>query len=149
MDRENNYKLEIVDLSDDTEVAHTVGTNTQLLQPPVGFVYEVMAIDYDAPTIGGSSSGTHRLYITPDSFISPVALIIATFASYVRIRDFQFYGNQAETPSAAASQFTIINSGLVASYDHPITFEYFNWTDVAQAGTRALIFVVKKYREAI
>ena len=43
----------------------------------------------------------------------------------------------------------IKKGGLIASYDCPIDFKYFNDTDVSQTGTRTIELIVKVYKEIL
>lgn len=146
-DREGNYTLELIDLSDDTTVAHAPTAITNTLQPPVGFVYEVVNIDYNAPAPVGDSAGTHKVTVEYDG--TSLALINGNHSTTIKIYQAGFSGDVGEIPGIVDDQLRIMREWLVASYDNPIDFVYTNSTDADQTGTRVLRVWVKKYREAI
>jgi len=148
MTRSNNYTLELVDLTDDTTVT-PAGTNIQLLQPPKGFVYEVIQLGYMAPDPGGSGSGTHKLDGKFTGEYSNLLSIVSTFGNFAAINTFGFVGDSSEAPSALSNQYHIMHGNVIAASNSlPFVFTYTNDTDVNQAGTRILKLVVRKYREA-
>lgn len=148
-DREGNYTIEVITLTDDTTITHAPTTQTLQLKPDVGFVYEVLDIGYQAPDPVGSGAGTHQLYISYNGAFNDMARIKATTGNAVWIAITGFDGDSSEVPSAIGDQYDIMHNRLHASNSVPIDFAYTNSTDVDQSGTRTLIIVVKKYREAI
>ena len=148
MGREDNYTIEVVDLSDATAV-NAAASNTQLLQPPVGFVYEVIDVGYSAANPAGSGSGTHQIYMEFQGALSDMIRVKGNFGSAVEIAVSGFIGNNNETPAAIADQMRMMHHELFASNSVPLDCTYTNNTDVQKTGTRSLIFVVKKYREAV
>jgi len=146
--KEDRYTTKLIDLSDDTEVAHTGGQNVQTLQPDVGFVYEVINISYNAPAVG--TSGTHDLEMKYTGDLHYIVRVRSTFATAIAIKSLGFIGDSSEEPAATNDQYDLMRRGvLIATNGLPISIPYTNDTDVAQAGTRELLIVVKKYREAI
>jgi len=144
-----NYKIDEIDLSDNTSVAAT-GTNTQVLQPPVGKFYKIKWISYSAPDPAGSSAGTHKLDCSYDAIYDDtkrIFQIVSTTGNSVLIYTGAFVGDSSETPSAAASQLLLITDGLVVTNAHPICFRYTNSTDVAQAANRELYIMVEIHNE--
>lgn len=148
-DRENSYSIEVIDLTDDASVSSGGGINTQSLQPPVGYIYEVIDIGYNAPIPGGGGSGTHELFAKYRGEYSDVIRIIAGFGSVVRIDANGFIQTGgSELPSTSTQQYEHMRNEIIhASNSVPFDFIYTNDTDVAQAGTRELTVVVKKYHE--
>ncbi len=151
--REGNYKFEIFDLDDDTNVIATTGTHVITFTPPVGFVYEVTDIEYSAqdPASGGAStSGTHRLDVTQTGKVSILFRLVGTFGNAIAVTNaYGFEGDSLENPGNIAQQYERMHSTIILSNSHPAVFTYSNLTDVAQAGTRRLRMSVKIYREAI
>jgi len=150
---EKNYRLELIDLSTDDTVNSSGASDTILLQPDKGFIYEVKFIIFQAWTPAGSSSGTHVLYIYPANVISTPALsatIQGNFGTTIRIGQNSAFTGDTEQPSGSASQLELITKGVyVASNTYPVAFKYVNNTDANQTGTRTLKILVKKYREAL
>ena len=149
MDRENNYKLEWIDLDDDTQVNSGGATNIQQLKPPVGYTYEVRWIEYAANDPVGSGSGTHKVQYRIDGQTYYVIQISANSGTNLSISGSGFAGT-SDTPSAVATQYEFMTKSiLIASNEIPINVVYTNSTDVNQTATRKCRFLVKKYREAI
>lgn len=149
VNRINNYKIEVVDLSDDTTVT-PAGTDVQTLQPPVGFTYEVIDIGYQCAAPAGAGSGTHQLYGEYTGAYVEMMRVKSVFGSAVQIIAAGFNGDSQEVPSAAADQFRLMHLEMIkCSRSVPFVFTYTNGTDVNKTGTRTLIVIVKKRREAI
>jgi len=141
--------IELIDLSDDTSVA-AAGAITVQLQPPKGFLYEVIYIYYRANDPAGSAAGTHKVNFTYSgvSTTSPSIVCRGTTGTTIYITSYALIGDSAETPPSATQQFELIACGrLIASNSLPIDIEYHNDTDVAQAGTRTCEIVVRKRPE--
>lgn len=152
MDRENKYKLVMLDLTKTGTLAHAPTTETTLLQAPVGFIYEVVDITFTAGDPAGSGAGTHKLEATwtNGDAAKTIFKIISNFGGSVLIFRNGFQGSASESPAAAADQYDIIHRGpLKVSNTVTIDIKYNNSTDVDQAADRDLFIVVKKYREAI
>jgi len=152
MDRENNYKLELKDLSEDTTVTHAPTTNTITLQAPVGEIWEVVDMAYNAPAPAGSSAGTHQLYgrYTDAVSTSFIFKIISNFGATILMFRNGFQGDVSESPSASADQYKIMRDGIIiVSNAVTFDFEYTNSTDADQVGNRKLTLLVKVRREAI
>ena len=149
MEREKNYTLEVIDLSDDTQVNSGGASITNSLQPPVGFVYEILSISYNAPDPSGSGSGTHQMTLTNLGMTYFEVYLKANFGNGVTINGSGFTANAGEIPSALAQQYEMTHKWLYASNSIPLNINYKNDTDVNQTGTRSCKVLVKKYREAI
>ena len=150
--QDDAYKLEVVDLSDDTAV-NSAATNSQTLQPTAGFIYEIVGIDYLSAAPIGASSGTQVLQILGydgSAYNSNLAQITGPFNDSIDIWVSMFLGATSEYPSGDTAQSYMLNSGiLIASNSYPISFKYTNSTDVQKTGTRTLIVRVKVKREAL
>ncbi len=147
--RLNNYKIVIVDLSDDTTVTHVPTAISVTLRPSEGFVYEVIDFGYNAPTPGGSGAGTHGLIVKYTGAYSHLIQIAQAFGASLRIRYDGFTGT-AEVPVNIADQYNLMQGGRICvSNDVPLDIEYTNTTDADQAGTRTCILVCKMNPEAI
>lgn len=147
---DNNFKLKLVDLTNDDSVASGGGTNTQTLQAEAGYVYEVIFINVYIPKVGTANTHNLRIYyqnITNDSLL----YCSSTFNADISIgrNGIQFAGDDSELPANAREQFNIHNKMLYASNTQPIDFLYTNSTDVNQTGTRTIEVMVKEYKEAI
>ena len=149
MDRENNYIVELLNLSEVDTVTHAPTTKTVVLQPPVGFVYEVIDINYNAGDPSGSGSGTHQIYGRYEGAFSDIFRVKGNFGSSISIIVSGLVGNAGETPSAIADQLRLMQHTMIVSNTCFLNFNYTNSTDVDQTGTRSLTVVVKKYREAV
>lgn len=139
--------LEIFDLSDDTSVSSAGGTNTQTLQAPTGFIYQVIDIGYSAPDPAGSGSGSHKLTFKYRTAQDDLGYVNSAFGNAVGISNNGFEGSTSEYPASATDQLLLMRSYVYVSNLVPIDFLYTNSTNVAQAGTRALKIVVKKFPE--
>ena len=148
-DREGNYAIEVIDLTATATVTHGPTSSTVQLKPPVGFVYEIVDIGYTAPDPAGSAAGTHSLHCNYLGAFSDVFRILCTTGTALFISVSGFFGDSSETPATDPDQYRLMRKYLVASNAVPLEFVYTNSTDVDQVGTRTLIVVVKKYREAI
>jgi hypothetical protein len=147
------FKLKVVDLSDDTNVAAS-GTNSQTLQPAAGKIYQIVDIAYHAPDPAGSAAGTHevRLYRSAITVSQDMILRVAgTTGTAIQVGYCQnFAGDSSEDPSNAREQFLLIQGGLIwCSNSIPIVVYYKNDTDVAQAGTRTCKITVLEFDEVI
>ena len=148
MDRENRYKLVEIDLTDDTSVAGGGTVNNQLLQPPVGFIYEAIDFYWNVPGVGGAT-GAHYCYIQWDAAGTRQIMIAAnTDTNGIRYRNQDWDLSSSDAPSSQPSQGFTPNCKIIASNSIPVYFQYKNSLDTAQAGTRTLIIVAKMYREA-
>lgn len=152
MDRENNYKLVVISLTTDATVTHAPTTVVSTLQPPKGFVWEVISVYSQIPDPVGSAAGTHVLEIYPlnrENALDEFSTITSNTGSNISIRNSIGIQADTETPSNIAQQYEMLHNIMVASYDEPLAFSYTNSTDVDQSGTRYLVITVKEYREAI
>lgn len=152
MDRENNYTIKVIDLTDDTNVPTPNGENIQTLQPDVGFIYEIMAIHYNANAPAGDTSGTHEIQLAIWDGVTNINLCLckSNHSDEVNIKGTYMVGTSLEIPSATGDQLLLITlNGMKASNAYPIRFIYGNDTDAAQAGTRTCLVTCKKVREAI
>lgn len=143
-----NYKLKVVGISDGTTVAHAPSSITNTLQPPKGFVYEVVEIYMNIPIPAGGSSGTHRITVRNQNMHvdARTFYLDSVFGTGIDIQTCTF-ASTSEVPSGATSQESAIRT-LHASYDNPLDFVYKNSTDADQVGTRIINILVRKYREA-
>ncbi len=149
-DREGNYELKLITLTDDTTVAHAPTSITNTLQPDVGFIYQIIEIGYTAPDPIGSGAGTHKIVGEYNGAYKPIFSITGTTGTAISINLSGFTGDSDETPTNIREQQILKNGGLIfASNSVPFNFTYTNSTDVDQTGTRTCIVFVKKYREAI
>ncbi len=141
-----------IDLSNDDNVIATTGTNTQILTPPVGQVYQVQHISYYAIDPAGSSSGFHELRIQLFGSSTERSRVIkiksATGASLTIGYGQVFVADNIQVPTLAAEQMKILEH-MWANNDLPINFTYLNTTDVAQAANRALEIIVKVYKDCL
>jgi len=147
----NGFKLKLIDLSDNTSVASSGGTNKQTLQPDPGKIYEVCKIWYVASDPAGSSAGSHKIechYETTGDTYNGVFRIAGNTGSGIYTRFGGFVGDSEEAPSTEATQQLYIGScNLVCSNTYPLNFTYTNSTDVNQTATRTLKILVKEYNE--
>jgi hypothetical protein len=145
------FTIEMVDLTDDTQVNSGGGTDTQSLQPDAGYVYEVVDIYAYIPDPVGSTANSHKLAISMQNCTTAenIATIISATGNYIAISCSGFVGSTSEQPSNHREQFLIKQGGLLfASNSQPLDFKYTNSTDANQTGTRRIEVWVKKYREA-
>lgn len=143
------YKLELIDLSDDTQVNSGGGTDTEPLQPPVGKIYEVCGLMIDIPDPVGSSANAHTLYVAFGNETDTKAYVVSASSNTgSAITHAGRYGFIATTvaPSAIANQFAEIH-GLIATNALPVLFKYTNSTDANQTGTRMIKVLVRVYNE--
>ena len=147
-EREDRYKLEIIDISDDTQV-NAAADITNQLKPPVGFIYEIVQVYISIPDPVGSAAGTHTLACTSFGMGGPAFTGTATTGNVIRYRWWALAADSSEAPSGATQQADILMSNIYASNSIPLDLKYTNSTDVNQTGTRTMEFLVKKYREAI
>jgi len=146
--RESNYKLELIDLSDDTSVA-AAGEITQTMTPPVGYIYEVKNIYVNCPPPAGGGAGTHYIEIAQAGWGTYSGKCINAFGSAVLISDPAGFVGSSEVPSDIEEQYIVMHDMLIANSDNAITFRYKNSTDVAAALNRVIFVLVKVYREAV
>jgi len=152
MNRENNYKLKVISLTDDALVTHAPTTVTAYLRPGVGFVYEIISIFGQWNTPAGSSAGTHGIEIFPtnrEAANDEHITLSTAFGNQMTIRSSIGFTADSEFPAGTDQQYKMIHRTLVCSYDEPLSINYTNSTDADQTGTRYLVFTVKEYREAI
>lgn len=149
MDRENMFKIIQIDLSDDTLVTHAPTSTTATLQPPKGFVYQVLNIYCLIPIPAGGTAGTHRLTqrYQNQHTASFLGYLDSVFGTTIVIIGYSMNAT-TEVPSGSRNQEEFIRF-LKCTHDQPIDFIYKNSTDADQVGTRTLVITVMKYREAI
>lgn len=147
MNRENNSKLVLVDLSATATIA-PAGTETNDLKPDVGFIYIVRYVYVRIPDPVGSGAGDHTIELTNTGFGTAQAKAVAAFGNTIWIRYDALEGSSSELPSGVTQQQGILQN-LIASNSLPIEFKYTNGTDVNQTGTRAINVLVEKIREAV
>jgi len=145
--------FDIINLSNDDTVT-SGNDNDQTLQPPQGFIYQVVGITYHAPDPVGSGAGTHQLEVYhADMGLATVYFdgfrVIGNTGSGVFIHKVGLQGDNDEKPANDNQQFPLLYQWLYASYDHPLTFKYTNDTDVSQTGTRGCYVAVLIHKEAM
>jgi len=146
----DGYSFELIDLSDDTTVTHAPTTIVNTLQPPAGYIYEVVALYYRANHPVGDTAGTHKLKIIgQNSSFDYYASITSNFDVDITITGGYLFGGTSKLPVTAAYQWDVMHHCLFASYDQPLDFRYTNSLDVDQTGTRTLEVWVKKTAELI
>lgn len=145
------FELREIDLTDDTSVPATTGTNDQSLTPDVGKVWQVVQIYFSAPDPAGSSSGTHGLRFYPRSEVATnnlIAYVQGNFGSAINIGQNMAFNGDAKQPATQQYQVDLMYKGILWSNNtKPFLFRYYNTTDVAQAGTRTLKFLVREFNE--
>jgi len=149
MDRENNYKLKLIDVSDNTMVPSGGGTVNNDVQPPEGEIYQIINAWLDIPDPAGSAASNHVIYgqVGADnsqrwfSFNSNTGLDITTYYNQAQA--------SSENPSVSGDQQSLFSSQICISHTHFLRLRYLNNTDVNQTGTRTMKLLVKVYREAI
>jgi hypothetical protein len=147
---DNNFKLKLIDLTNDDSVASGGGINTQNLRPNQGYIYQIIGIEGNHPDPVGSTAGTHSLAIRRDdgtNFFN-IAFISANTGTDIEIQRNGFIGT-AETPSNITEQYDLIYKTLFCNYTNYISFRYTNSTDVNQTGTRTLKIWVKEFKEGV
>ena len=146
-----NFKIKKIDLSDNTTVAHTTGTNTQTLQPAAGFIYEIINIDVNIPVTNAGAAGNHSLTFRHDDGTDTYNVIIATAVGNTVITINPRIGISAgvsEYPGGSAQQYDYLSKGIIKlSNTEYMTIVYTNNSDNDQTGNRALLIWVKEYRE--
>jgi len=143
------FSIEVIDLSDDSQVNSGGGTDTQTLQAPAGYIYQVFAIEYNNAAIGGAS-GDHKFYIrwTDGTNTKNAAQLVGTDGASMAI-DLQYgFAASSEFPSSISDQLNFICGRLFASNTYYVDFYYINSSDTNKTGTRTLKIWVKKYKEA-
>ena len=143
--------LKVVTL-DITDTINASSGKSQYLTPPEGFIYQIVAIDAKAVSPGGTASGTHFLSILYDDTTDftrdcSLATVTATHNQTLQIKDFQFIGDSAESPSDMVSQTLAINGGIFATSTNFIKFFYWNGTDVNQTNDVEIEVICKVYKE--
>jgi hypothetical protein len=144
----NKSKLKLIDLSDNTSVASSGGTDTQTLQPNSGYIYKIVNMLVVIPAIA-AASGAHTLSFKSQNTTSGYNIIklSGTDGAVMRIYQGNFYAD-SESPSGASEQFLLIHGGLLmASNDEPIDIIYKNSSDTNQTGTRTLEILVEEIPE--
>lgn len=141
-------KLDIIDLSDNTVVAHTNGTVDVLLQAPSGFIYKVRGLQYQANAVG--TTGTHRLDIqqTDGTLTINMGYLASNFGANILIsgssnESLQFYADASERPSTPDAQMLWVTNTLIASHTDYLNFKYTNNTDVNTSTNRLLRVLVE------
>jgi len=144
------FTVELIDLSDNTQVASAGGTNTQSLQPTAGFIYMVENINMNIPAPAGASANDHTMDIGyQGSDDDGLLRITSNFNATMQMARYAISGTTV-LPSNATVQGTVLSSHRwVCSNDLPIDFLYTNDTDANQTGTRTLIIAVRKYQELV
>jgi len=146
----NNFKLKLIDLSDDTNIAGGGGTNTQTLKPDPGFVYEIIHIDCNIPAIA-AATGNHtlRLYYQNGTYEANMIYMSGTDGSLMSIGGYYGLAASSELPNSHSTQQPLISGkNMYVSNTNYMEILYTNSSDTAQAGTRRLLFYVKEYKEA-
>lgn len=143
------FKLDMIDLSDGTQVNSGGSDNTQTLQPPDGKIYQVIGIIYNAPDPTGSAANDHRLYVR-NKYIGHaynLIYIASNTGTAIQIRHEGFSGS-TKVPTGVDNQYRLIRGGdIISSYSQPVEFYYINNTDVNQTGTRICKILVKEFDE--
>jgi len=139
-----------IDLSDDTSVDASGGTNTQSLTPPIGQIYKVVDLLITINTPGGTSTGSHKLQCNHLDATYFIFSLTAAHDAAMQAYGGQFIAGSNETPSSINQQFVLMHEGvIVASNASPVDFVYTNSTDVAQTTTRTLKLIVEVYKDLL
>jgi len=148
----NNFKLVLENLSDNTTVAHAPTTDVQTLQPESGKVWELIKIWIYIPDPVGSSAGSHKITAYYDSsYVSQSGIFSMTSNTGSAILTaWMAFSCTTALPSASTLTYYITNGWhFYCSNDNPIYFAYTNSTDVDQTGNRILKILVKEYNEVL
>ncbi len=146
--KEDRFKLELIDLTDDTLVAHAPTNFTNALQPPSGCIYKIVGLKIDIPIPVGGSAGTHSLTVVhelTDTFQH--MYVSSAFDTTIYFQMSEGLGGTTKKP-VYPNVLHVLNT-LYANHDNPINFVYTNASDADQTGTRIIKVLVKKYREMI
>jgi hypothetical protein len=145
-EKENRYRLLLLDETESTTV--NAGANGDIsLQPPDGYIYEVISFKWSIPGIA-ASAGNHNVYIYIDltrSFAIATAQNVGTNNIVYNYDNWETAAS--ETPSQVREQFKLPEH-IIASNDYPVLFRYANGTDTNQTGSRILILLIRVFREA-
>jgi len=146
-----NFTLEMINLSDDTQVNSGGNSNIQILIPPAGKIYQIVDIRYTAPDPIGSAANSQYLMVRSNDGVNQIEhlKIEAPFSEAIYINRGEYYGSTSEEPTDATAQFIQLCQSLYSSRNAYLDFFYFNNTDVHQTGTRVLDILVKVFNEAI
>ncbi len=146
---ENNYRLRLLDFSDDTSLVATTGTQTKQLKPDVGKTWDIVMMHIDCPPPAGGGSGTHEIEIWYDGIANDYeAKCSNVFGDPVRMNTKRAFVGTTEFPANTTQQHAVMTEWLHASNDVPINIIYNNKTNVAAALNRVMFVQVKEYREA-
>ncbi len=143
-----NFKLRLIDLSDDTTIAHAPTSLTVQAKPAPGRVWHIVDFFYYGPDPAGSAAGAHKIEIR-NTGVSPTCYnfrLSSNSGTDIYISHVTLTGT-AGAPSTAPAASNALQRGLYASNSLPLDITYTNSTDVDQSGTRQCYLVVKEYRE--
>lgn len=144
-----NFKLDVVNLTDDTTVTHAPTSIENILTPPVGKVYIIRNIFYNAPAPVGDSAGTHELELL-QTYVTTGRRILKTKGNHSTTLNINvdIVGDVEEIPGVVREQNLLIKNGQIfASNSYPLVFKYTNSTDADQTGSRALEVLVEVHNE--
>jgi len=146
---------EIIELNlEDESITSTVNAGANEIvsfTPPLGEVWNILWLYMEAPTPGGTSSGTHTFDVMqyPTGFNSSILLkMVGTHNTTISVKEGVFTADSVLKPTTEVGQYKAIET-LWATKDHPISVRYKNDTDVNQSNTIYIVARVLKYKASV
>lgn len=146
----DSRSVEWIDLSDTTQV-NAAANNTQTLQPPKGFLYEIRGMAAKFPDPVGSGAGSHTIFMNIAGSASIYGRLFSAtsdFGSDISYAARYGWLATATYPSSGDSQRQLYQTTIVSN-EYPLDFLYSNNTDVNQTGNREIYLLVLKTQEVI
>jgi len=115
-------------------------TQTDIIRPPNGFVYELLSFRFRAPPLSGASSGSHGVFILNES-VFVTAYVARSFAAdpVAVTANTTTNGTKTQIPSTETAQLQSLR-GLRASPNNGFEVQYRNSSNVAQNQQRQIRF---------
>ena len=144
-------KLKLIDLSDDTQVNSGGSTNTQILTPPSGFIYEVVSLAMNFPDPVGSTVNNHSINVTlADISLADISQVMYASSNTGSLIYYKISEGLIGTSKKPAFPYNVtFLDSIVLNSDVVLTFVYTNNTDAHQTGTRTIKVVVREILERV
>lgn len=139
---DRSESVEFIVADQDTNLA-AGESETILVKPPHGYVYDLIAWRFSTNTPENSTEGTHEIELRSETATVRVMKGVSSHDNHLVYRNGGWSFTSSESPSTEAATIQMLR-GLRADANNGFSFVYRNDTDVEQTNGRSIRLWVRK-----